>query len=87
MADDHSFDPDDANIVAFGLANVVATASRSFGGYAMIGGVMKFNVDFIISGIENGEMDIRLVKMLKATHEVIANKLGAELQRLEKDVN
>ena len=87
MADDPPFDPKDADLVAMGLAAVVATASQSFGGYAMIGGVMKFNVNFIGSGIDQGEMDVRLMRMLKVTHEVITKMLDKELERIAKATN
>ena len=87
MADNTPFDPEDANLVAMSLAAVVATASHTFGGYAMIGGVMKFNVDFIGAGIEHGEMDITLMRLLKLTHELVAKMLNEELERRAKEVN
>lgn len=85
MADDSPFDPKDADAVAMGLARIIKEAGDHFGGYAMIGGLMKFNVDFIMIGIKR--MDLKVMKLLHSTHALLAKALAQEIERREKDVN
>lgn len=87
MANDESFDPEDANVVAMGLASIVAKATETFGGYAAIGGLSKFNLDFIAAGIASGEMDPRLMRMLAHTHDTMAKMLTYAAEHAEKEQN
>ena len=81
------FDEDDAAKVASGLAEIISAAGAVFGGYAMIGGMMKFNIDFAVTGIKMGRMPPELMTLLSKCHRSIADKLDAEVLRQEKDVN
>lgn len=81
------FDEDGATKVAYGLAEIIREAARAFGGYTMLGGMMKFNIDFAVTGIAMGRMPVELMKTLSECHRSIADKLDAEIERKEKDVN
>lgn len=82
-----NFDEDGAGKIAFGLAEVIDAAASTFGGHTMLGGLMKFNIDFTVAGIKMGRMPPELMKILSDCHRSIADKLDAEIERKAKVAN